>query len=76
MEWVSTPVADLHMPALQAGGFRRCRDATDRTVLTDRCAGKTKQGKGPWYYECKPDSSGFVTRKDRWDLRLKKIDDG
>ena len=37
MEWISTPVTDFHMPALRAGGLRRCRGATDMAILTDRC---------------------------------------
>ena len=41
------------MPALQAGGLRRCRGATDMAILKDRCTGQLNQGKG----------IGFVTRK-------------
>ena len=44
MEYISTAVVDFHMPALQAGGFRRCRDATNIAILTDRCAELPKQG--------------------------------
>ena len=58
-------VADLHIPALQAGGLRRCRGATGIAILTDRCTGQLNQGERHPYCECKSEKSIFVTRKGR-----------
>ena len=61
-------VADLHIPALQAGGLRRCRGATDIAILTAHCTGQLNQVERHSYCECKSKKSIFITRTGRYNL--------